>query len=112
MVCAAYTSFFKCYGIERIARKPLVFAINIKHCIIFFSYHKLYRKFKQKCAKPCRKDVVIWWLRQCAVGNMQIRTVSSVCVTNKVRDTTTGFKHLGILAQTKEASSVPRSAEN
>jgi hypothetical protein len=46
------------------------------------------------------------------VGNMQIRTVSSVWITSKVTDTTKVFKYLGILAQIKEASSVPRSAEN
>jgi hypothetical protein len=29
MVCAAYTLFFKCFGIERIARQPLISAVNL-----------------------------------------------------------------------------------
>jgi hypothetical protein len=36
------------------------------------------------------------------VGNMQTGTVSSVWITSKVTDTTTGFKHLRIWEQTKE----------
>jgi hypothetical protein len=38
MVCAAYTLFFKCYGIERIEGKPLVYAVNLNQTAQFYPH--------------------------------------------------------------------------
>jgi hypothetical protein len=38
IVCTAYPFFFKCYEIERIARKPLVFAVILNQTAQFYSH--------------------------------------------------------------------------